>query len=90
MENLFNHENFENIKEKIGNKISGVSANHILCAGLGALALSSGLKLAGKAQTASFVGKLFIPLIAIGIYRKYKESSNPETESKPENSEVYE
>lgn len=87
MENLINQENLENIKETIGNKISAVSANHLLCAGLGTLALSSGLKMAGQMQAGSLIGKLFIPLLAIGIYKKYKESLNSHS---LENSETYE
>ncbi|MEL1253417.1 hypothetical protein AAEO57_06510 [Flavobacterium sp. DGU38] len=90
MEKLINQENFENIKETIENKISGISANHLLCAGLGTLALSSGLKLAGKKQAASLVGKLFITLVAIGLYKKYKDSSDSKPETKLENSETYE
>lgn len=70
-----NRENLENIRDKIDNKLSGISANNLLCAGAGAFILSSGLKMLGNDQAGSFVGKLFIPLLAIGLYKKYKDHS---------------
>jgi hypothetical protein len=91
MENLINQENLENIKETIENKITNVSANHILCAGAGALILSSGLKLLGSYPAGSLIAKLSIPLVAIGLYKKYKEYSQSASESESEypESETY-
>lgn len=87
MENLINQENLENIKETIENKITNVSANHILCAGAGALILSSGLKLLGSNPAGSLIAKLSIPLVAIGLYKKYKEYSQSASESEFQNPE---
>lgn len=74
-------ENLKNIRETIDNKLTGISANHLFCAGAGAFLLSSGFKMLGSAQTGSFVGKFFIPLIAVGLYKKYKEHSESKSQS---------
>lgn len=81
MENLINQENLKNIRESIDNKLTGISANHLLCAGAGAFILSSGFKMLGSAQTGSFIGKFFIPLIAVGLFKKYKERSGSKSQS---------
>lgn len=87
MENVINQGNLENIKETIENKLTGISANHLLCAGAGAFILSSGFKMLGNEQTGSFIKKLFIPLIAVGLYKKYKEHSQSGSESQSANNQ---
>ncbi|CAD0002150.1 hypothetical protein [Flavobacterium chungangense] len=72
MENLINQENLEDIREFIENKIADVPANYILYGAIGSLLLSSYLKKIGKNQASSVIGKLSIPIIAIGL-AKYKD-----------------
>jgi hypothetical protein len=83
MENLINQENLDALTETMEDKL-GVTANHLLCAGAGAWLLSSGLKMAGKDQAGSLVGKLSVPLIAIGLYKKYKEYSGTSDSGSPQ------
>ena len=75
MENIFNTENLGNFGETVEKKFSGLSSNTFLCAGAGSLFLAATLKLAGKGQASSFFGKWAIPLLAIGFYKKYSDSS---------------
>lgn len=79
MENIFNSENIENLSETLKNKFSGLSSNAFLCAGAGSLFLAATLKLAGKGSAGSFFGKWAIPLLAIGCYKKYSDSSVSQT-----------
>lgn len=72
MENLINQDNLEDIREFIESKIADVPANYILYGAIGSLLLSSYLKKIGKKQAGSVIGKLSIPIIAIGI-AKYKD-----------------
>jgi len=75
MENIFNTENLGNFGETVEKKFSGLSSNTFLCAGAGSLFLAATLKLAGKGSASSFFGKWAIPLLAIGCYKKYSDSS---------------
>ncbi|KFF04156.1 hypothetical protein [Flavobacterium reichenbachii] len=72
MENLINQENLEDIREFIENKIANVPASYILCGALGSLALAGYLNKIGKKDAASAIGKLSIPIVAIGL-AKYKD-----------------
>lgn len=80
MENLINQENLEDIREFIENKIADVPANYILYGAIGSLLLSSYLKKIGKNQASSVIGKLSIPIIAIGL-AKYKDVIKAELET---------
>jgi hypothetical protein len=80
MENLINQENLEDIMEFIENKIADVPANYILYGAIGSLLLSSYLKKIGKNQASSVIGKLSIPIIAIGL-AKYKDVIKSELET---------
>ncbi|HEX8015146.1 MAG TPA: hypothetical protein VF465_07920 [Flavobacterium sp.] len=80
MENLINQENLEDIREFIENKIADVPANYILYGAIGSLLLSSYLKKIGKNQASSVIGKLSIPIIAIGL-AKYKDVIKSELET---------
>jgi hypothetical protein len=84
MENIFNPENIENFGETLEKKFSSLSSNTFLCAGAGSLFLAATLKLAGKSQASSFFGKWAIPLLAIGCYKKYSNSSVSKTNEKKE------
>ena len=88
MENIFNTENIGNLGETLENKFSGLSSNTFLCAGAGSLFLAATLKLAGKDQASSFFGKWAIPLLAIGCYKKYSDSSASKTNDKEEKENV--
>ena len=79
MESIFNTENMGNLRETLEKKFSGLSSNTFLCAGAGTLFLAATLKLAGKSQASSFFGKWAIPLLAIGCYKKYSDSSVSKT-----------
>ncbi len=80
MENLINQENLEDIREFIENKIANVPGSYILCGAIGSLLLSSYLTKIGKTQAASAIGKLAIPIAAIGI-AKYKDYITTQLES---------
>jgi hypothetical protein len=88
MEKIFNTENMGNLGETLENKFSGLSSNTFLCAGAGSLFLAATLKLAGKGQASSFFGKWAIPLLAIGCYKKYSDSSTFKTNDKEEKENV--
>ncbi|TDO73164.1 hypothetical protein EV143_106106 [Flavobacterium chryseum] len=79
MENLINQENLEDIREFIENKIADVPASYILCGAIGSILLSSYLSKIGKKQASSIIGKLSIPIAAIGI-AKYKDLIKSELE----------
>ena len=79
MENIFNSENIGNIGETVEKKLSGVSSNTFLCAAAGSLLLAATLKLTGNAQASTFFGKWAVPLLAIGCYKKYSNSSFSKT-----------
>ncbi|MDR7370211.1 hypothetical protein [Flavobacterium aquidurense] len=87
MENLINQENLEDIREFIESKIADVPTNYILVGAIGSLLLSGYLKKIGKNQASSVIGKLSIPIIAIGL-AKYKDAIKSEfealTETQPE------
>ncbi|WP_347052191.1 hypothetical protein [Flavobacterium olei] len=72
MENLINEENLDEIRELIESKIANIPGHYILCGALGSLLLSAYLDKTGKKQAASFIGKLSIPIIGIGL-AKYKD-----------------
>lgn len=84
MENIFNPENMGSITETLEEKFSGLSSNTLLCAGAGSLFLAGTLKLAGKGQASSFFEKWVIPLLAIGCYKKYSDSSFSKTNENKE------
>lgn len=84
MENIFNTENIGNIGETLEKKISGLSSHTFLCAAAGSLLLAGTLKLAGKGQASSFFGKWAIPLLAIGVYKKYSDFSASQSNSTKE------
>ncbi|WP_456312363.1 hypothetical protein [Pseudomonas shirazensis] len=79
MENLINQENLENIRELIESKIADVPAEYILYGALGSLIVSSFLNKTGHKQAGSFVGKLSIPIIAVGL-KKYSDYLKTESE----------
>ena len=80
MENLINQENLEDIREFIESKIADVPTNYILVGAIGSLLLSGYLKKIGKTQASSVIGKLSIPIIAIGL-AKYKDTIKSEYEA---------
>ena len=80
MENIFSPEKMGNLGEKVDQKFSGLSANTFFCAGGGSLLLAAALKLAGKNQASSFVGKWAVPLLAIGCYKKVSGSASTKSE----------
>lgn len=80
MENLINQENLEEIRELIESKIADVPANYILYGAIGSLLVSSFLKKAGHQQVGAAIGKLSIPIIAIGL-AKYKDVIKSEFDS---------
>lgn len=75
MENIFNQEKLEEFTGTLQSKASAISPNTFICAGAGSLFLGAALKLAGKKQASSFFGKWAIPLLAIGCYKKYYNST---------------
>lgn len=79
MENLINQENLEDIREFIESKIADVPASYILYGAIGSLLLSAYLNKTGKKQAGSIVGKLAIPIVAIGL-AKFKDHLNTEEE----------
>lgn len=89
MENLVNQDNLDDIKEFIESKIADIPATYLLYGAIGSLLLSAYLKKNGKNQASSVIGKLSIPIAAIGL-AKYKDLLNSEldfvTESQPYNS----
>ena len=84
MENIFNSENIGNIGETVEKKLSGVSSNTFLCAAAGSLLLAATLKLTGNGQASTFFGKWAVPLLAIGCYKKYSNSSFSKTNDNTE------
>jgi hypothetical protein len=87
MENIFNPETLENFGETLEKKAAGLSANTFLCAAAGALLLAATLKIAGKDQAGSFFGKWAIPLLAIGCYKKFSDSSVSNENGENENND---
>ncbi|MBF4465142.1 hypothetical protein [Flavobacterium sp. LC2016-12] len=81
MENIFNTENLANLGQTLEKKFSGISSNTFLCVGAGSLFLAATLKLAGNGSAGSFFGKWAIPLLAIGCYKNYSDSSVSQTTS---------
>lgn len=79
MENLINQDNLEDIRELIESKIADVPASYILYGAIGSLLLSAYLNKTGKKQAASIIGKLAIPIVAIGL-AKYKDHLNTEVD----------
>ncbi|MEO7975523.1 hypothetical protein [Flavobacterium sp.] len=77
MENLVNQDNLDDIKTFIESKIADVPANYLLYGAIGSLLLSAYLKKIGKNQASSVIGKLSIPIVAIGL-AKYKDLLNSE------------
>ncbi|QOG00655.1 hypothetical protein [Flavobacterium sp. MDT1-60] len=84
MENIFNPESMGNFGETLEKKFSGLSSNSLLYAGASSLFLAATLKLAGKGKASSFFGKWAIPLLAIGCYKKYSDSSFSKTNENKE------
>jgi len=84
MENIFNSENIGNIGETVEKKLSGVSSNTLLCAAAGSLLLAATLKLTGNSQASTFFGKWAVPLLVIGCYKKYSNSSFSKTNDNTE------
>ena len=72
MENLVSQDNLDDIKEFIESKIADVPATYLLYGAIGSLLLSGYLKKIGKNQASSVIGKLSIPIVAIGL-AKYKD-----------------
>jgi len=89
MENLINQENLEEIREFIEGKIADVPANYILFGAIGSLLLSSYLNKIGKKDASSVIGKLSIPIIAIGL-AKYKDFIKTELENHLESKQASE
>lgn len=79
MENLINRENLADLKELIEDKIAAVPAPYLLYGAMGTLLLSSFLKKKGHRQAGSFIGKLSIPIIAIGL-KKYSDRIQAESD----------
>ncbi|MDR7370173.1 hypothetical protein [Flavobacterium aquidurense] len=75
MKTIFNSGNLENFGETLESKVSGISANTFMGAAAGSLLLAATLKLAGQNQAGSFLGKWAFPLLAIGCYKKFSNSS---------------
>ena len=88
METIFNSGNLENLGETVETKISGLSANNFIGAAVGSLLLAATLKLAGQNQAGSFLGKWAFPLLAIGCYKKFSNSSFINKDEKQENNET--
>lgn len=80
MENLFNEENLENIKELIENRLADIPGELILLGGVGTLLLSSYLTKKGNKQAAAFMGSLAVPIVGIGL-AKYKDLLKSEAEN---------
>ena len=83
MENLINHENFADLKELVENKIAAVPAHYLLYGAIGSLLLASYLKKTGHHQAGSFIGKLSVPIIAIGV-KKYSDLLQSESDVRTE------
>lgn len=75
MENLVNQDNLEDIKEFIEGKIADVPATYLLFGAIGSLLLAAYLKKIGKNQASSVIGRLSIPVAAMGL-AKYKDLLN--------------
>ena len=79
MENLINHENLEDIKTLLEDKIANVPAEVLLFGAVGSLLLSAYLNKTGHKQAGSTIGMLAIPIIGIGL-AKYKDLLKSEME----------
>lgn len=85
MENIFNPKTPENSGYGIKEKAEGISANKILCAAAGSFIIGTTLKIAGKTKTGSKLKKWTLPLLALGLYRKFTQPSALETSSSETN-----
>ncbi|WP_029272883.1 hypothetical protein [Flavobacterium sp. KJJ] len=75
MENIFNPQTRENLGYYAEKEITPISANKILCYAAGSFLVGKTLKAAGKSSAGSFIGKLVLPLLALGFYRKLTDTS---------------
>ncbi len=58
------------VAKKIENQTAKLPSDVFLWAALGSMAVSAGLKIAGKNQTALFVGQWAAPFLLLGLYNK--------------------
>jgi hypothetical protein len=75
MENIFNPQTRENLGYYAEKEITPISSNKILCFAAGSFLVGKTLKAAGKSTAGSFIGKLALPLLALGFYRKFTDGS---------------
>lgn len=84
MENTINTEKTE---QYIKNALDYYPPIYYFGAGLGTFAIGSALKMLGQNQIGSVIGKLAIPIMAIGLYKTIKNSSLNSSEKTNENGE---
>ncbi|MFH6995031.1 hypothetical protein [Flavobacterium sp. FlaQc-48] len=72
---LFNPKTKENTGYGVKEEITPISPNKLIIAASGSLIVGGVLKIAGKRTAASLIGKLALPLLALGCYRKFTSSS---------------
>lgn len=58
------------VAKTIENQTAKLPSDTFLWAALGSMAISAGLKIAGRNQTALFVGQWAAPFLLLGLYNK--------------------
>lgn len=58
------------VAKAIENQTAKLPSDTFLWAALGSMAISAGLKIAGRDQTALFVGQWAAPFLLLGLYNK--------------------
>ena len=68
----------------IEKQTSKIPSDVFLWSALGSMAVSAGLKIAGRDKTALFVGQWAAPFLLLGLYNKIVKTEGHDKESNPE------
>lgn len=68
----------------IEKQTSKIPSDVFLWSALGSMAVSAGLKIAGRDKTALFVGQWAAPFLLLGLYNKIVKTEGHDKESSPQ------
>ena len=71
---LFNPKTKEDTGYGVKEETTPMSPNKLIMAAGGTLLVGGVLKMVGKRNAASIIGKIALPLLALGCYRKFSSS----------------
>lgn len=69
------------VARKIEEQTAKIPSDVFLWAALGSMAVSAGLKIAGRKHTALFVGQWAAPFLLLGVYNKLVKQDGHDSES---------